>query len=200
MSIVMKWNVDRWAEWAEKTKMDTRCINFMLMNEDVVKGAVNPRSLTNFFNSISSIPSFNEQLPLIQNLGEGSVGPEVATLFSSFIHNKMDQWITPRDILLHEDEAGVIKSMKDLFISEAGEYEAARASAIVTRLINFTLLYAEKNPITQEHIQRVTVLIKTADLITNDLTYHLVKKLLAGNKQKFKMLLVDSEIQEIATK
>jgi len=199
MSIVMKWNVDRWAEWAEIDEIDNRCINFMLMNQDIVKGAVNPRSLTNFFNSISSIPEFEESLPMIQNLGEGSVGPNVATLFSSFINERMDRWITPKDILLHEDTKGVIESIKEIFGS-GNNYRADIASVIGTRLINFALHYAESNPITPEINTRIVTLIKTEGLFTDDLNYHIVKKLLAGNKQKFKMMVVDAEIQEIATR
>ena len=199
MSIVMKWNVERWAEWAEKDGIDSRCINFMLMNDDIVKQAVNPRSLTNFFNSISSIPEFEDNLPLIQNLGEGSVGSDTATLFSAFIHEKMDRWITPKDILLHEDGTGVIESIKEIF-GKGDNYRADIASTIAKRLVNFALHYAESNPIPVEITSRLTRIIKADGLFTDDLNYHIVKKLLAGNKQKFKMLVNDTQIQEIATR
>lgn len=199
MSIVMKWEVERWAEWAEKDGIDNRCINFLLMNKDVVKGAVNPRSLTNFFNSISSIPEFEDSLPLIQNLGEGSVGPNVATLFSSFINEKMDRWITPKDMLMHEDTKGVIDSIKEIFGS-GDDYRADIASTMGTRLINFALHHAESNPITPEINSRLIRLIKADGLFTDDLNYHIVKKLLAGNKQKFKMIVNDADIQEMATR
>lgn len=199
MSIVMKWSAERWAEWAEKNDIDNRCINFLLMNDEVVKGAVNPRSLTNFFNSITSIPDFEDSLPMIQNLGEGSVGPEVATLFSSFINNKMDKWITPKEILLSDKDQPVIDALFEMF-GTGNDYRADIASVITTRIINFALNYAEKNPITPEIISRLTNLIKTNDLFTDDLNYHLVKKLLSGNKVKFKMLVYDNDIQAIATK
>jgi len=199
MSIVMKWNVDRWAEWAEKNALDSRCINFMLMHQEVVKGAVNPRSLTNFFNSITSIDDFSAQLSLIQNLGEGSVGPETATLFSSFINNRMDKWITPKEVLLSKDDDAVTKALLEIF-GKDNDYRADIASVMTTRLLNFALYYAESNPITPEIIKRITDLVKTPKLFTDDLNYHLVKKLLAGNKAKFKTLVFDTEMQEIATK
>ncbi len=199
MSIVMKWNVERWAEWAEKDLLDSRCINFMLMNPEVVKDSVNPRSLSNFFNSIRSIENFEDNLSMVQNLGEGSVGPEVATLFSSFIHNKMDRWITPKQVLLNESDTHVITALQNI-IGSGDDYRADIASVLTTRLINYALYHAEIHPITPEIIKRLTTIIKTPAIFTDDLNYHLVKKLLAGNKNKFKLLIFDTDIQEIATK
>jgi len=199
ISITMKWQVDRWAEWAEKTSMDNRAINFMLMHQEIVKGAVNPRSLTNFFNSISSIDDFSSNLSLIQNLGEGSVGAEVATLFTSFINNRMDKWITPKEVLLGKDENVAISSLVSIF-GNGNDYRADIASVMTTRLINFALHYAESNPISDDVIKRIVNLVKEPNLFTDDLNYHLVKKLLAGNKIKFKTLVFDTDIQKIATK
>lgn len=199
MSIMMKWDADRWAEWAEQNEIDNRCINFMLMNREVVKDAVNPRSLTNFFNSITSIENFDNSLSLIQNLGEGSVGPEVAILFTNFIHNKMDRWITPKQILLDKDTTTVLDAMRDIF-GTGNDYRADIASVITTRIVNFALHYAESNPISEEIIDRLISIIKADEVLTDDLNYHLAKKLLAGNKQKFKAIAYDNDIQEIVTR
>jgi len=199
MSITMKWNVDRWAEWAEVDQIDTRCINFMLMHPEIVQKAVNPRSLTNFFNSISSIDNFEESLPLIQQLGEGSIGADAAILFNVFINNRMDKWITPKEILEAEQDKPIITSLKEMF-GEGDDYRADIASVLTTRLINYALYYAESNPISPEIIKRLTMLIKQPDIFTDDLKYHIVKKILNGNKQKFQKLLIDTEVQELATK
>jgi hypothetical protein len=199
MSTVMKWDLESWAEWAEKNGIDSRCINFMLMHEEIVKGAVNPRSITNFFNSISSIEEFEDRMPLIQQLGEGSVGPEVATMFSVFINNRMDKWMTPKAILETKDDKAVVDALHDMF-GTGDDKRADIACVLTTRLINHTLFYAEKHPITPEIIDRLTMLIKEEDLFTDDLKYILVKKILNGNKQKFQKLLMDTTVQELATK
>jgi hypothetical protein len=162
-------------------------------------GSVNPRALTNFFNSISSIPVFEDSLQMIQNLGEGSVGPEVAQLFTTFIHNKMDKWITPEEILTDPGDAKVIQALTDMFEAK-DEYRADIASVVTTRLINYSILYAESNSITPDILNRLKVLIKDKEVFTDDLKYHLVKKILNGNKQKFQKLLADDDIQEMATK
>jgi hypothetical protein len=201
VSVNMKWSHDRWAEWAEKESIDGRCINFVLMHPEVIQPekGINPRSITTFFNCISSLPSFDAALPMIQMVGEGSVGGEIATLFTSFIHNKLDKLITPRDILLKTDETAVKKDLLGA-ISDGNNYRADIASIMTTRLINFTLSYAEKNPITPEILNRLSFLIKDTDIFTDDLKYHIVKKVLNGNKQKFSKLLFDSAVQEYATK
>lgn len=72
--------------------MITILINFVLRHPEIVSPAVNPRSLTTFFNSISSIKDFEKELPMIQMIGEGSIGPEAATLFTTFINNRLDNF------------------------------------------------------------------------------------------------------------
>jgi hypothetical protein len=201
VSIILKWNAERWAEWAETAKIDGRCINFVLMHQEIVgknKG-INPRSLTTFFNCISSFKNFNQHLPMIQNIGEGSVGPEIATMFTSFIKNKLDQLITPKDMLLRQGHDDVIKQIRDN-INENGNYRADIASILTTRLINFTIMYASENNITPEIIERIQALIKADNLFTDDLRYIIVKKILNGNKQKFQKLVSDPVIQDLVTK
>jgi hypothetical protein len=201
VSTILKWNHERWAEWAEQNGVDGRCINFVLGNPEIVgenKG-VNPRSLTTFFNSISSFENFNEQLSMIQMVGEGSVGPEVTTLFTSFIKNKLDKLITPKDMLLREGTETVMAELKAC-MHDGSDYRADIASILTTRLINFAVHYSKSNPITPEIIQRIQALIKTPDVFTDDLKYVIVKKILNGNKQKFQKLVSDPTVQDLATK
>jgi len=202
VSVVMKWNHERWAEWAELEGIDGRCINFVLMNPEVVSARVNPRSITTFFNCISSFKNFDDELPMIQMIGEGSVGGEVATLFTTFINNRLDKLITPKEMLLGADDKAVRDKLMDAICDGQGavNYRADIASILTTRFINYTLLYASENKIEDAVINRVSYLIKDNDVFTDDLKYHLVKKILNGNKKKFQKLLFDTKIQDLATK
>ncbi len=56
----LKFDVDVWARWAEEASIDTRCINFLLLNPELVTQETNARSITTFFNSISSFDSFED--------------------------------------------------------------------------------------------------------------------------------------------
>ena len=44
--------------------------------------------------------------------GEGTVGPEVATLFSSFINNRLDKLISPKEILLGTGDKAIADKLK----------------------------------------------------------------------------------------
>lgn len=200
VSVVMKWNHERWAEWAEQQNLDGRCINFVLMHPEIVNAKVNPRAITTFFNCISSFENFNQRLPMIQMIGEGSVGTEVATLFTTFIHNKMDKLITPKEILTGADDVKVSSDLLNAIQDDDGKYRADIASLLTTRLINFALLYASKNTIEDKHINRLIHLVKDPDVFTDDLKYHLVKKILNGNKQKFAKLMFNDVVQDYVTK
>lgn len=200
ISIEMTWNAERWAEWAEKEGIDQRAINFVLLNPEIVTPECNPRSLVTFFNAISSFDSFEKHLPMIQMLGEGSVGPYVATLFTTFINNKLDQLITPKEIFTGSDEKLIGDKLKGSIREKDGNYRADIASVLLTRLINYAILYSEVNPIEPKHINRLIYLINEPEIFTDDLKYHLVKKIINGNKTKFQKLLINPEVQNYITK
>jgi hypothetical protein len=197
ITVNFKFDVDVWARWAEQQSIDTRCINFMLLHPELVKDDTNPRSIMTFFNSISSIPEFKDNLPLIQMIGEGSVGVEFSTMFTTFINNRLDKLVTPKDVLLHENESYVIGELRNC-IGRGNDYRADIASILTTRIINFTLNYAEKNSVTRAITDRLIKLSTDEETLTNDLKYVLVKKLLAGNKQKFQGMMNNTEIIKMA--
>lgn len=199
VSTGLKWSHERWAEWAETQGIDTRCINFMLMHPEVVNERVNPRSVTTFFNCISSFDEFADKLPMIQMIGEGSVGPEVATLFTQFINNRLDKLVNPKDILFDDDAAKITNSI----INSTGkddEFRGDIASVITTRIINFALHFAETNTISPNVINRLRLLINDDRLFTDDLKYIIVRRLLNGNKLKFQRMLTDPKVQEMTLK
>lgn len=199
ISVNLKFSVDVWAKWAEEQGIDGRCINFMLMHPELITEKINPRSVTTFFNAISSIKDFAADLPLIQMIGEGSVGPEFALLFSSFINNRLDKLITPHDILLHDNETHVIGELRKA-IGTGPDYRADIASILTTRTINYGIHYAEGNTIYQKTIDRLIKLATDPDTLTDDLKYILVKKFLNGNKQKFQKMMVHPEVIKMSMK
>jgi hypothetical protein len=198
ISVNLKFDVQSWARWAESQGVDGRCINFLLMHPELVTPETNPRSITTFFNAISSIPSFIDDLPLIQMIGEGSVGTEFSTLFTAFINHKLDRLITPKDLLLHDNEAHVMGELAGC-IGTGASYRADIASTLVTRLINFAVKYAEEHTVPQKTIDRL-IKISTSETLTYDLKYHLVKKILNGNKQKFQGIMMNKDVVVMAMK
>jgi len=199
VSVEIKYSVERWAEWAEANEVDGRCINFMLMHPEVVNENVNARSITNFFNCLDVIENYETKLGLIQQIGEGSVGVEVGTLFTQFIANKLDKLITPKRMLTEGAHETIISEMTDI-VHDGSGYRADIASMLTSRLVNYALFYAESNPIDAKIIERIKSLIVDDNVFTNDLKFVIAKKLFTGNKTKFQKLTFIPEVNELIMK
>ena len=189
-------DVQVWAKWAEKANIDGRCINFMLMHPELVTQRVNPRSITTFFNGISSIPKFEDDLPLVQMIGEGSVGTDFSSMFTMFINNKLDKMISPED-LLTKDEA-YVKGALLSSVGEGDDFRADLSSVIATRVINYALTVAEKGSVPKAMIDRLAKVTTEFDGFTNDLRYYMVKEIVNGNKVKFSGLMADTNVVKMA--
>jgi hypothetical protein len=198
ISIELKYDVGVWARWAEEAQIDGRCINFMLMNPELVTQKVNPRSVTTFFNSISSIPKFEDSLPMIQMIGEGSVGADFSSMFTMFINNKLDKIISPEDILT-KDEGYVFGVLKDM-IGEDDEFRADISSVVATRIINYSINKAATGAISDGIIQRLSTITTECKSFTDDLRYYIIKELLSGNKPKFSKIMLNPKVAKMAIK
>jgi hypothetical protein len=194
ISCELKFDVDCWAQWAEETHMDGRCINFILKHPEIVTEATNPRAITTFFNAISSFEKFEEQLPMIQMIGEGSVGPDMTSLFTLFINNKLDQLMSPKDIILHDNEDYIVGALKTT-VGRGDDYRADIASIMSTRIINFALAHFKSNPMKAEVIKRLEKLV-VDEIFAIDLKYMIVRNLINGNKQKFQKLMLNDKVME----
>jgi len=192
ISVELKYDVNVWAKWAEQAQIDGRCINFMLMNPELVNQRVNPRSVTTFFNAISSIPKFEDDLPLIQMIGEGSVGVDFSSMFTMFINNKLDRIISPEDTMT-KDEAYVIGALTAA-VGKDDSFRADISSVIATRLINYSLTFADSKPVPDAMINRIVKLTTDCDAFTNDLRYYMVKEIVNGNKNKFSKLMMNTNV------
>lgn len=199
ITVNFKFDVEVWARWAEKQSVDGRCINFLMLHPELVKDDTNPRSIMTFFNSISSIPDFVDQLPLIQMIGEGSVGPEFATMFSMFINNKLDKLVNPKDLLLHDNEAYIIGELRNC-TGRGDNYRADIATILTRRLINYTINYAENNSVTKKITDRLIKLSTDEETLSNDLKFILVRDILNANKQKFQGMMTNAEVLKMAMK
>ena len=197
ISVNLKFDLKCWGKWAEQAKLDGRCINFMLMHPELVTKQVNSRSVSMFFNSISSIKSFEDTLPLIQMIGEGSVGTEFSTLFTMFINNKLDKMISPENIL-SQDEQYVTNTLKSL-VGKDKDYRADIASTLGTRLSNYLEFYSKENAIEKPLIERISKIV-TEKIFATDVSYNMVKSIYNSNPNKFKLMMLNKELVKYITK
>jgi hypothetical protein len=198
ISVGLKYDKSVWAKWAETAGIDGRCINFMLMHPELVTQSVNPRAVTTFFNAISSFKNFNQRLPMIQMIGEGSVGVDFSSMFTMFINNQLDKIISPEDILT-KDEQYVMNALTSA-VGKDDEFRSDISSVIATRLVNYSLLHAETNPVSDQMANRLIKLITDCNAFTDDLKYYMVKEIVNGNKVKFAKLMMNNEVVKMAVK
>ncbi len=199
ISTEVKFDASVWARWAEKVNIDGRCINFLLMNPEIVTQKVNPRSITTFFNSISSIQKFEDELPLINMIGDGSIGEEPSALFAMFINNKLDKIISPEQILTNDDW-NYVKGSLTACIGKDDDFRADISSIISTRIINFASITADKGSVPQKMIDRIISLVTDCDSFTDDLRYYMVKEILNGHKAKFSKLMLNQKVVKMTVK
>ena len=119
------------------------------MHPELVTQETNARSISTFFNAISSFEKFEENLSLIQMIGEGSVGEEFSSMFTMFINNKLDKLISPQDLLTHTDEKYILGELRTC-IGKDDTYRADIASALATRLANYSVVYSKENTVSQK--------------------------------------------------
>jgi hypothetical protein len=198
ISVELKYDVNVWAKWAEKANIDGRCINFMLMNPELVTQRINPRSVTTFFNAISSIPKFEDNLPMVQMIGEGSVGADFSSMFTMFINNKLDRIISPEDIMT-KDEQYVMNSLVSA-VGQDNDFRADLSSVIATRVINYSLVHASTKTVTDPMIDRLVKLTTDCKAFTDDLRYFMIKEIVNGNKLKFSKLMMNNNVVKMAVK
>jgi len=198
ISVDLKFDEKVWAKWAESVNIDSRCINFLLMHPELVTQKVNPRSFTTFFNSISSIEKFDENLQIIQMIGEGSVGLDFSSMFTMFINNKLDKIISP-EAIINKDKGYVFGQLTDI-IGTADDFRADISSVISTRIVNYLLNFAKTNPISGEILTRIEDLFIDCESFTTDLKYYIIKEVLNGNKQKFSKLMMNPRIAKLIIK
>jgi hypothetical protein len=192
----LKFDIDVWARWAEENEIDTRCINFLLMHPELVTQETNARSISTFFNSISSIKSFEDQLPLIQMIGEGSVGNEFASMFTTFINNKLDKLVTPKEIVTGDEE--VLLQLREC-IGKDDNYRADIASLLATRVANFSVAFSKTDTVNPKMQQRLIKLC-TSNYFTDDLKYLVVRTIFNGNKSKFNQMMMNPAIIKMTIK
>ena len=192
----LKFDVHCWSRWAEREEIDGRCINFLLLHPEIVSRNINARSIVMFFNSISSIENFDKSLPLIQMIGEGSVGEEFSTLFSLFINNKLDKLLSPEEILYKHDVNDIITKLYDQ-IGIDDKYRADIASTIATRIINYCVYSLKDIPVDINLVNRIATII-LAKVFSMDICYNLIKQIYTSNT-KFKLMSTNKDLVKYIT-
>lgn len=203
----VKLNVEDWAHWAEFNGVDGRAINFCLLygNELFKKHneeqTINPRAYTNFCKAISGIKDWEDDvsLALILNISKGCFLNDkdnvVGTLFTSFISNRLDKLVTPKDMLIQAWETVEPKIYE--CTHEGEQMKTDVASILGIRLLNYILYYFSQAGAKEDVVQdRILKFVENPrKLVSEDILFHLIKTVIAKYPARTTKLLINPKIR-----
>ena len=211
-SFSIKFDIQNFAEWAEQYGMSNSAINFALYynyelfdpNNPNHLTTINPRSFTTFTNVISGIKDWSkpDNLALILNISKGCFhDPDniVGGLFTSFIANKLDQLVSPEDMLFMDWDK-VSPKIKECVYDSDGRYHPEIAAILHTRLLNHSLVHLGKTGSkTQPVIDRLCELAEqskeTDKYFSEDLLFSMIKTLIAKTNGRLNKMLFNPAIR-----
>ena len=204
----LKLNIEDWAKWAEEAEIDGRAINFeLLYGDEIFKKhnnvqTVNPRSYTTFCKAISGLKDWNnpETLALILQISKGCFLNDkdniIGNLFTTFIANKLDRLIQPKDMIeLQWDN--LEPKMKNC-VYDNGNFRPEIASVLTIRFMNYVLhLFGTKGGVKESVVyDRILEIVNNDEMLfSEDLIFHLVKTLITKYPGRTGKLLMNPIIR-----
>ena len=204
----IKFNIEDWAKWAEESEIDGRAINFALYhgNEIFKKHnnvqTVNSRSYTTFCKAISGLKDWNnpETLALILQISKGCFLNDkdniIGNLFTTFIANKLDRLIQPKDMI--ELNWDTLKPKMRSCVYDNDNFRPEIASILTIRFMNYILhLFDTKGGIKESVVyDRILDIVKNDEMLfSEDLIFHLVKTLITKYPGRTGKLLMNPIIR-----
>lgn len=203
----VKFSIDNWSSWAEQSGIDGRAINFgisyssELFEDEKHLSTINPRSYTMFANAISGLANWGspDSLAMILNIAKGCFNdPDnvVGSLFTTFIANKLDQLVSPKDMLLEKWDV-VYPKIKKAVYDESQNYKPTVAAVLQTRLLNYTDVYfSQKGSDSKTAIDRLLEIMHAPEMLfSEDIVFNIIKTLATKYPQRMQKALYNSEIR-----
>ncbi len=191
MHISMQFDVKEWAKWAEINGIDQRGINFVLTYPEIVTGErTTPRTLVQFFESISSIDDLAANLALVKTLADSCLDENTVTAFITFINNDLGKLITPEQICnAKQFEREVVAYLKRVAVKKTIRVDIL--ATICTRMVNYLTINQIKPNKTQ--MDNIKEFVKI-DFLPNDIRLTMAQDLVSSKNRYLKPIMADREI------
>ena len=203
----VKFSIENWSRWAENQQLDTRTINFALSysselfeNQKQLK-TINPRSYTMFANAISGITNWqtSDSLSLILNISKGCFNdPDniVGSLFTTFVANKLDQLISPKDMLLEKWDT-VYPKIKKCVYEANGDYRPSVASVLQTRLLNYSMFYFDNKGKSEVVYDRLLEILNAKEMLfSEDIVFNIIKTLCTNYPTRTQKWMLNNQLRQ----
>jgi hypothetical protein len=203
----LKLDIKDWASWAEFNKIDSRCINFVLLyGEELFKKQnevqiANPRAYTTFAKAIRGIKNWDniDSLSLILNISKGCFINDkdniIGNLFTTFINQKLDKLVSPSDILKQKWE--IVEPLIYDCVYQEGHFRPEISAVLTQRLVNYVLFYfsqkGSKENVVQDRL--LEIINNERKLFSEDLLFYFIKTIVSEYPSRTGKLLTDTKIR-----
>ncbi len=195
LHVTLVWDVKAWAAWASRAGVDERGIAFLLTYPEVMTGKrTTPRSVTSFFEQISSIEDLKKDADLVRILAESALDDITVATFMSFVMDGLEQLIDPEEILETDKWSAVSARIKQLAEGEGEEKRVDRLSTICTRLY-LRLIHPDYKPGENDSKNLVNFLLHKS--LPNDLRVSLHRDLLKDGSEEVRAMMRDKKLAEL---
>jgi len=158
IEVGIRFHKEHWALWAEKAKVDTRCIDFLLYHPELVENKMtNPRIFEKFFRIIGQKPDWTKEGAFIATVGAASIGNTATAAFDSFVKKGLDKLPTPEEIMDMPINALPAK-IKSSVMANTGAIKEDVVNIMMVRLANFLLTRYEHKKFDGHGMDRLTAL------------------------------------------
>jgi hypothetical protein len=191
MHITMQFDVKAWARWAEKANVDSRGINFVLTYPEIALGELTtPRSLVQFFNSISTIKKLDDELPLVQTLAASCLDEETVSAFITFVQQNLAELIEPEKILNSKQFERDVKN----HIEYTAKKEVLRVDILATLCTRFSnYLVINKIKLNDQQVKNIQQFIKL-EILPNDLRITFLQDIVSSGNDHLKAVMSDPQV------
>lgn len=100
LHVELQYRLSDWMEWAQKNDIDPRAQRFMQLQQlHLPKGRTTARSLTQFFQSIETIPDWKAAIEQVAHYAHATLEEETADAFLRFVQAEAWQIPSPQEAL-----------------------------------------------------------------------------------------------------
>ncbi|GGN32239.1 hypothetical protein FHR83_005762 [Actinoplanes campanulatus] len=174
LHVTLRFEVKRWARWAEAHDVDPRGIAFVLAYPETVTGSrTTPRTLVQFFDRIRDITDLRANLGLVTMLGEACLDSATVSAFVAFVNRGLDVLVTPEEILGAKQFGPVAARLTEL-AGQGAERRVDILAAVCTRLVN--VLAARRAKLTATEVNNLRSMLRL-DALPEDMRLALAQDL-----------------------
>lgn len=193
MHITLTFDEKEWVRWAESSGIDSRGIDFVLTYPEIVQGRrTTPRTLVQFFQSITPIKRLEEQLGLVKILGDSCLDAETVAAFIAFVQESLHKLPAPETLLKAGSEADFQEQLLPLI--QENPVRVDLLSTLAFRLFTFGSDHnVEITPGQAENMKRF-LLWKS---IPADVRVGLARNLATSKQPVWQQLLEDPDLMDL---